>query len=90
MININILLYYFFNDSSNPNKKGNMSEEMVARLIDDYRPEAYATAMAARDAYASIDAAMIEFCDEVIERHGLEEADAVEVTKAFVDEYSNL
>ena len=74
----------------NPNKKGNMSEEMVARLIDDYRPEAYATAMAARDAYASIDAAMIEFCDEVIERHGLEEADAVEVTKAFVDEYSNL
>ena len=52
-----------------------MSEEMVARLIDDYRPEAYATAMAARDAYASIDATMIEFCDEVIERHGLEEAD---------------
>ena len=67
-----------------------MSEELVAKLIDDYRGEAYAEAMAARDAHASIDAAMIEFCDEVIERHGLEEADAVEVTKAFVDEYSNL
>jgi hypothetical protein len=67
-----------------------MSEELVARLIDDYRPEAYVYAMAARDANASIDAAMIEFCDEIIERHGLEEADAVEVTKAFVDEYSNL
>ena len=67
-----------------------MSEEMVTRLIDEYRAEAYASAMAARDANESIDAAMIEFCDEVIERHGLEEADAVEVTKAFVDEYSNL
>ena len=67
-----------------------MNEETVARLIDDYRPEAYATAMAARDAFASIDAAMIEFCDEIIERHGLEEADAVEVTKAFVDVYSTL
>ena len=31
-----------------------MNEETVARLIDDYRPEAYATAMAARDAHASI------------------------------------
>ena len=31
-----------------------MSEEMVARLIDDYRPEAYATAMAARDAYGNL------------------------------------
>ena len=89
--NLTVLSYtIFFNDSSNLNTKGNMNEEMVARLIDEYRPEAYATAMAARDAYASIDAAMIEFCDEVIERHGLEEADAVEVTKAFVDEYSNL
>ena len=67
-----------------------MSEELVAKLIDDYRVEAYAEAMAARDAHASIDAVMIDFCEEIIERHGLEEADAVEVTKAFVDEYSNL
>ncbi len=67
-----------------------MSEETVERLISEYRAEAYASAMAARDANESIDAAMIELCDEIIERHGLEEADAVEVTKAFVDEYSNL
>ena len=67
-----------------------MSEELVTKLIDDYRGEAYAEAMAARDANVSIDAVMIDFCEEIIERHGLEEADAVEVTKAFVDEYSNL
>ena len=67
-----------------------MSEELVTKLIDDYRRHAYAAAMAARDANVSIDAVMIDFCEEIIERHGLEEADAVEVTKAFVDEYSNL
>ena len=42
---------------------------------------------AARDAHASIDA-MIEFCDEIIERHGLRSR-CSEVTKAFVDEYGN-
>ena len=33
-------------------------------------------------AAASIDVPMIEFCDEAIERHVLEEADAREVTLA--------
>jgi hypothetical protein len=67
-----------------------MSEESVRKLIDDYRGEAYTYAMGARYANESIDAAMIEYCDKIIERHGLDEVDAVEVTKAFVDEYSNL
>ena len=67
-----------------------MSDESVRRLIDEHRGEAYAYAMAAREANESIDAAMIEFSSEIIDRYSLEEADAVEVTKAFVDEYSNL
>ena len=67
-----------------------MSEESVRKLIDDYKKEAYTHAMGARYSDGPIDVAMIEFCEKIIERHGLEEADAVEVTKAFVDEYSNL
>tara|TARA_B100000408_G_scaffold62199_1_gene47552 strand:- start:257 stop:472 length:216 start_codon:yes stop_codon:yes gene_type:complete len=67
-----------------------MSEESVRKLIDDYKKEAYTYAMGARYKSESIDAAMIEYCAKIIERHGLDEADAVEVTKAFVDEYSNL